>query len=111
MLSAAPFGQNTARGGPHSATRDEPTPFQESRTIFREDSHHIARKPTPHFVSIHTMFRPCRLCLSSPSPGAEFGGEPRSHYENAIRGALLTVNGNKVGVDYELQNSDLICNR
>ncbi|CAM9564162.1 unnamed protein product, partial [Ectocarpus sp. 13 AM-2016] len=42
---------------------------------------------------------------------AEFGGEPRSHYENAIRGGLLTVNGSKVGVDYELQNSDLICNR
>ncbi|CAN0530283.1 unnamed protein product, partial [Ectocarpus sp. 8 AP-2014] len=31
---------------------------------------------------------------------AEFGGEARSHYENAVRGGLLTVNGNKVGVDY-----------
>eukprot|EP00903_Cladosiphon_okamuranus_P019106 g17580.t1 len=42
---------------------------------------------------------------------AEFAGEPRSHYENAIRSGLLTVNGEKVGLDYKLQNSDLICNR
>eukprot|EP00752_Nemacystus_decipiens_P001362 g1351.t1 len=42
---------------------------------------------------------------------AEFGGEPRSHYENAIRTGLLTVNGKKVDLDYKLQNSDLICNR
>ncbi|CAN0397541.1 unnamed protein product, partial [Hapterophycus canaliculatus] len=42
---------------------------------------------------------------------AEFAGEPRSHYENAIRGGLLTVNGKKVDLDYKLRNSDLICNR
>ena len=44
-------------------------------------------------------------------PGAEFGANPRSYYESAIRAGLLTVNGNKISPDYKLQNSDLVCNR
>ncbi len=46
-----------------------------------------------------------------PTPAAEFGGEPRSHYETAIRIGLLTINGRKVEPDYKIQNGDLICNR
>ena len=43
--------------------------------------------------------------------GAEFGANPRSHYESVIRSGLLTVNGNKISPDYKLQNSDLVRNR
>lgn len=49
--------------------------------------------------------------VGSSSLAAEFAGEPRSHYEQAIRLGLLTVNGRKIDLDYKLQNSDLICNR
>lgn len=67
----------------------------------------------PFAVTGETMFYYISRTFSLVfcSPAAEFGGEPRSHYENAIRGGLLTVNGEKVGLDYRLQNSDLICNR
>lgn len=41
----------------------------------------------------------------------EFGGNPRSHYERMIRFGLLTVNGQRISLDYKLKHADLLCNR
>jgi tRNA pseudouridine32 synthase len=39
---------------------------------------------------------------------SEFGSNPASYYRDAIRLGLITVNGNCVGLDYNLRSGDLI---
>lgn len=62
-------------------------------------------------VYVSSLVSHSRHGVACFSTGAEFGANPRSYYERAIRCGLLTINGKNTSPDYKLNNSDLVCNR